>query len=126
MRSYTMLAVRDVEASSAWYQTLLGARSGHGGNEFEMLMDGDELLLLLHHLDTEEHPAMTDPSSGGAGNGVLLYFYVDDVEAHHRRALELEAEVLDEPHVNPIARQLEFSLRDPDGYALTICKLVRS
>ncbi len=30
------------------------------------------------------------------------------------------AELIDEPHENPKARAIEFSLRDPDGYALTI------
>ena len=34
------LFVDDVEASSRWYQALLGAQSGHGGPEFEMLTLG--------------------------------------------------------------------------------------
>ena len=34
-----LIAVRDVEASSRWYQRLLGCRSGHGGPEYEKLVD---------------------------------------------------------------------------------------
>ena len=34
-QSQTMIAVRDVEASSRWYQRLLGLRSDHGGAEYE-------------------------------------------------------------------------------------------
>ena len=37
-----MLVVSDVEASSRWYQDVLGLASGHGGDEYEMLLfDGD-------------------------------------------------------------------------------------
>ena len=80
MQCYAMIVVRDVEASSRWYRQLLGLTSGHGGSEFEMLMDGDRLLLMLHHSDVEEHPAIADPATGSPGAGVLLYFSVDDVE----------------------------------------------
>jgi catechol 2,3-dioxygenase-like lactoylglutathione lyase family enzyme len=39
-----MIAVRDVEASSRWYQELLGLHSDHGGPEYERLLaDGDEV-----------------------------------------------------------------------------------
>ena len=41
MRIETMIAVRDVEASSRWYQELLGVRSDHGGKEFERLVGPD-------------------------------------------------------------------------------------
>ena len=123
MYSKTMLVVRDVPVSSAWYQRLLGLTSGHGGDQFEMLMDGNELVLMLHHFDAKEHPSIADSSGTKAGAGVLLYFYADDVDAAYGRALEMNAEVVDEPHVNEIARQYEFSLKDPDGYALTVCRL---
>jgi hypothetical protein len=32
-----MIAVEDVEATSAWYQRVLGLKSGHGGLEYEQL-----------------------------------------------------------------------------------------
>ena len=120
-----MLVVKDVEASSRWYQKLLGAQSGHGGPEFEMIMRDDQVMLYLHHSDTEEHPGITDPSTGTPGLGVLLYVRDPDVEGVHARALEMEAEVLEEPHENPLAQQVEFSVRDPDGYALTIYRRIQ-
>ncbi len=46
MRCYPMIVVRDVEASSVWYQRLLGLTSGHGGKEFEMLMIDEDLALM--------------------------------------------------------------------------------
>jgi hypothetical protein len=34
MRPQPLIAVSDVEASSRWYQQLLGCRSAHGGSHF--------------------------------------------------------------------------------------------
>ncbi len=115
-----MLVVQDVPASSRWYQELLGLVSAHGGEEFEMLMGDGRLLLMLHHLDFAEHPAIGDPREGGPGRGVLLYFSVEDVQAAYERAGRMEADLVDEPHHNPNARAVEFSLRDPDGYSVTV------
>lgn len=120
MKCYPMLVVRDVPASSRWYQELFGVTSAHGGDEFEMLMAGHDLILTLHHRDIDEHPVISDPAGGGPGRGVLLYFSVDDVQAYYDRARAMGADLADEPHENPKAHAVEFSLRDPDGYAMTI------
>lgn len=120
MKCSPLIVVRDVEASSAWYQKLLGLTSGHGGDEFEMLMAGSELALMLHSLDIEEHPVISDPREGSAGRGVLLYFSVESVPDCFARAQTMNADLVDEPHVNPKAHAIEFSLRDPDGYAVTV------
>ena len=41
MQAQPLIAVRDVEASSLWYQTLLNCQSGHGGPEYErIVLDG--------------------------------------------------------------------------------------
>ena len=120
MRCHPMIVVRDVPASSRWYQELLGLTSGHGGDEFEMLMSGDDLALMLHHLDSAGHPGLARPTEDTPGRGVLLYFSVDEVEPVFERAREMGADLVDEPHVNPNAGAIEFTLRDPDGYALTV------
>ena len=115
-----MIVVRDVEASSRWYQKLLGLTSAHGGAEFEMLMGDGRLQLMLHRREAIEHPAITDPGEGNPGRGVLLYFSASSVDAVFERATEMGADLIDEPHENPNARAVEFSLRDPDGYALSV------
>lgn len=120
MKCTPMIVVRDVATSTSWYQDVLGMTSGHGGDQFEMLMVGDELALMLHHLDFTEHPAIDDPRDGGAGRGVLFYCSVDDVAPYYERARAKGADLIDEPHENPKARSIEFSLRDPDGYAITV------
>ena len=55
-----------------------------------------------------------------AGNGLLLFFRVDDYAMALERARDLVDRLEEEPHVNPNTGTLEFSLRDPDGYYLTI------
>ena len=45
MRPQPLIAVRDVEATSRWYQRLLGCESAHGGAEYERLTVGGELVL---------------------------------------------------------------------------------
>lgn len=127
MRPQPLIAVRDVEATSRWYQRLLGFHSAHGGPEYERLTFGGELVLQLHAWDVDHHHgAIGDPGSRPYGNGVLLWFEVDDFDAAVERAAELDAEVILAPHRNPPEGQpggpahREVWLRDPDGYAVVL------
>ena len=116
-----MLVVRDVAASSAWYVELFGVVSGRGGHHFERLLAPDgSIELMLHHREFKAHPGMTDPLEGTPGRGVLLYFYTEDAQAVFERACAMGADCLDEPHVNPNARSIEFTVRDPDGYPISV------
>ncbi len=121
MQTEAMIAVRDVEASSKWYQRLLGCKSNHGGPEFDRLVHDDTVLLLLHHWHAPEHPSLTSPDAAPVGHGVILYFRVSDLDPVYRRAKELGAEIVREPAVNSLAHQREFTLKDPDGYVVTVC-----
>jgi catechol 2,3-dioxygenase-like lactoylglutathione lyase family enzyme len=121
MRTETMIAVRDVEASSRWYQRLLGVRSTHGGSEFDRLEDEDGVVLLLHRWGAPEHPSMLVPDAGPTGHGLVLYFRVENLDAYHERARAMGVPVLQGPWYNPAGHQREFALRDPDGYHLTLC-----
>jgi uncharacterized protein YccT (UPF0319 family) len=48
---------------------------------------------------------------------------VDDFDGALPRARALVPRLEEEPHVNPSTRTMEFSLRDPDGYYVTISAL---
>ena len=120
MRPQPLIAVADVEASSRWFQRLLGCQSGHGGPKYERLLSGRDLILQLHHWGADEHPHMGDPKRKPYGNGVLLWFQVDDFDAAVARARDLKTEILEEPHVNPNARHRECWLRDPNGYVVVL------
>ena len=81
------------------------------------------ILLCLHAWGAHEHPSLTSPHDAKPGNGLLLFFRVDDFDSALPRARALVTELEEEPHVNPNTGTMEFSLRDPDGYYVTISAL---
>lgn len=126
MRPQPLIAVTDVEATSAWYQRLLGCRSAHGGPNYERLMSGDRLVLQLHQWEVEHHhPPVGDVHAKPYGNGVLLWFEVDDFHAAVERARELGAELVMDTHRNPPdgdggPNHWECWLKDPEGYTVVL------
>lgn len=126
-KAQTLLTVRDVEASSAWYQHLLGLQSDHGGPHYERLLADGELVLQLHAFDVEHgHGRIGDPDAP-LGNGVLVWFgEVADFDDVVRRATELAAPVVVPPHRNPARGEgngpahRELWVTDPDGYVVVV------
>jgi hypothetical protein len=55
---------------------------------------------------------------GIPGNGLLLFFRVDDFDLALQRARSLVRRLEEEPHVNPNTKTKEFSLRDPTDITL--------
>jgi len=118
-----MLQVDDVAAASRWYQTTLGLTSGHGGDEYEMLFDGDEFVLQLHRIDAHEHGFLTPDGSAVRGAGVSLWFELADreaVESLVAAAREADTRVVSPPQWNPLAHHHEATLVDPDGYLVVV------
>ena len=66
------------------------------------------------------------PDEAAPGNGLLLFFRVDDFDVALQRARALVTRFEEEPHVNPNTQTREFSLRDPDGYYVTLSALSAS
>jgi catechol 2,3-dioxygenase-like lactoylglutathione lyase family enzyme len=126
MRPQPLIAVTDVEASSRWYQQLLRVRSDHGGPEYERLVAGDTLVMQLHHFEVDHHHgAIGDPLDRPYGNGVLLWFEVDDFDGAHARSIEMGVEVMLPRHRNPPdgnggPNHWEIWLKDPDGYTVVL------
>src|SRR3989454_6841130 len=99
MSPQPLICVRDVEASSRWYQRLLGCQSAHGGPEYERLVSHGRLILQLHRWDVEHHHGrIGGPNITPYGNGVLLWFELDDFDAAVARAEEMKAEVIKPRH----------------------------
>jgi catechol 2,3-dioxygenase-like lactoylglutathione lyase family enzyme len=126
MHPQPLICVRDVEASSRWYQRLLGCRSAHGGGAYEQLVVDDLLILQLHSFEVDHHHGpIGDPADKPYGNGVLLWFEIDDFDSAVARAAELRAEVVMPRHRNPPdgdggPNHWEIWLRDPDGYTVVL------
>ncbi|MBV9878921.1 MAG: VOC family protein [Gemmatirosa sp.] len=124
-RTWTIIGVSDVPGSVRWYQSLFGhTETAPAHDHFGQILDADgTVLLCLHAWGAHEHPSLTSPDAAPPGNGLLLFFRVDDYEATLARARALVPRLDEEPHVNPNTGTREFSLRDPDGYYLTISAL---
>lgn len=120
MRAQPLIAVRNVEASSLWYQAVLGCESAHGGTEYERLVVDGELVLQLHDWHADEHEHLGDPASPAHGNGVVLWFQTDEFDAAVARARSVNAEIVEGPMVNPNASHRECWMRDPDGYVVVL------
>jgi catechol 2,3-dioxygenase-like lactoylglutathione lyase family enzyme len=115
-----LIAVRDVARSRDFYVAVLGAEGGHGGDEYEQVVVGGEILLQLHGLEVEDHHGPLADPAVPLGNGVLLWFELADFDGAVERARAHGAEVVTDVHVNPNAKQRELWLRDPDGYTVVL------
>jgi catechol 2,3-dioxygenase-like lactoylglutathione lyase family enzyme len=114
-----------VHQSFTWYQSLLGlSETAPAHDYFGQIVDSDgTVLLCLHKWGAHEHPSLASPHYAKPGNGLLLFFRVDNFDVALPRAHALVGRLEEEPHVNPSTGTKEFSLRDPDGYYVTISAL---
>ena len=121
-RTWTIVGTKDVARSFAWYQTLFGQpKSAPAHDFFGQLSDADgEVLLCLHQWGDHEHPTLASPDGAKPGNGLLLFFRVDDFDAALLRARGLAVCLAKEPEVNPATGTREFALWDPDGYYVMV------
>jgi len=127
-----MIAVTDVEKSSAWYCELLGAASGHGGPEYEQIVVDGKLILQLHRMEEEHHHGTIGDPDQPLGNGVTLWFELASPESHGSsdapsslveaaaRAEAMSATIQTCVHFNPNANHHEVWLRDPDDYLVVL------
>lgn len=124
-RTWTIVGVRDVPESLEWYQSLFGQPlTAPNHDYFGQVVDADgTVLLCLHRWGAHEHPSLMSPEAGTPGNGLLLFFRVDDYAGVLERARALVTRFDEEDHVNPNTGTNEFSLRDPDGYCVTVSAL---
>lgn len=124
-RTWTIIGVGDVARSFSWYQSLLGLTATAPAHDYwGQILDTDgTVLVCLHEWGAHDHPSLRSAAHAEPGNGLLLFFRVDDFAATLTRARALVAGLDEEPSENPATGTLEFSLRDPDGYFVTISAL---
>jgi catechol 2,3-dioxygenase-like lactoylglutathione lyase family enzyme len=119
--------VTDVEESSRWYQRLLGCRGDHGGPDYERLVSKGQLVLQLHGFKVHhDHGPIGNFDDKPYGNGVLLWFEVEDFDAVVRHADEMGVEIVMPKHRNPPPGEdggpnhWECWMKDPDGYVVVV------
>jgi catechol 2,3-dioxygenase-like lactoylglutathione lyase family enzyme len=124
-RTWTIIGVADVARSLKWYQSLFGhPESAPAHDYFGQVLDTDgTVLLCLHKWGAHEHPTLISPDRAEPGNGLLLFFRVDDFDEALSRAKALVSQLEEEPQLNPATGTREFALRDPDGYYVMVSAL---
>jgi hypothetical protein len=87
-RTWTIIGVKDVPGSCKWYQSLFGQPATAPGHDYwGQIRDVDgTVLLCLHQWGAHEHPSLLSPDTALAGNGLLLFFRVDDFDMALTRA----------------------------------------
>jgi catechol 2,3-dioxygenase-like lactoylglutathione lyase family enzyme len=123
--TWTIIGVKDVAFSFKWYQSLFGQPETAPAHDYwGQICDSDgTVLLCLHQWGSHDHPSLTSPDKAQPGNGLLLFFRVDDFDMALPRARALVPRLDEEPHVNPATGTAEFALRDPDGYHVMVSAL---
>lgn len=115
-----IIAVADVGRSADWYQSVFNCKRTHGGDEFAVLVnEKNEVLICLHKWGAHEHPTMKNPDLAQR-NGLILYYKTDHWQQIRKNLEQMDYPVEKDIQVNSNSRQPEFSLRDPDGYYITI------
>lgn len=124
-RTWTIIGVADVALSFVWYQSLFGQPATLPAHDhFGQILDTDgTVLLCLHQWGAHQHPSLASSEHVEPGNGLLLFFRVDDFGEALIRARALVATLEEEPGVNPNTGTAEFALRDPDGYYVMVSAL---
>lgn len=75
-----IIAVKDVNESAQWYQSVFDCKRTHGGDHFAVLTDENgEVLVCLHKWGEHEHPTMKN-SGITPGNGLILYYKTDRLD----------------------------------------------
>jgi catechol 2,3-dioxygenase-like lactoylglutathione lyase family enzyme len=123
-RTWTIIGVGDVTGSFKWYQSLLGFRRRSRHDDFGQILDSDgTVLLCLHEWGADEHPSLMSPVTRSLATASSCFPSSMIFDMALPRARALVARLEEEPHVNPNTGTTEFSLRDPDGYYVTISAL---
>jgi catechol 2,3-dioxygenase-like lactoylglutathione lyase family enzyme len=115
-----IITVKDVSKSCDWYERIFGFRRVHGGNEFAVLVnDKEQIVLCLHAWGEHQHPTLNSPSAA-TSNGLLLYLHTTDLTGILHRVSENGIRLALGLERNDRSLKNEFSLYDPDGYFITV------
>jgi lactoylglutathione lyase len=119
---YTILYVRDVAASLAFYERAFGQRRRllHESGQYGELETGATTLAFAsHELAAENLPGHLEPAPPPGKEGFEVCLVSEDVVGDHRRALEAGAEPVSEPQVKPWGQRVAY-VRDLDGTLIEI------
>lgn len=124
-RTWTIIGVADVARSFRWYRSLFGQAPADPAHDYfgQILDDDGTVLLCLHKWGSHDHPTLRGAELAEPGNGLLLFFRVDDFDRVLSHARALVDQLAEEPQLNPATGTMEFALRDLDGYYVMVSSL---
>jgi lactoylglutathione lyase len=120
---YTIVYVRDVESSVAFYEQAFGLQRrfvDQSGQYAEMETGETTLAFALNDLGASNLPGgfrRNDPAEPPAG--IEIAFLTEDVDAAFRKALEAGATSVAEPKTKPWGQSVAY-VRDRDGVLVEI------
>ena len=109
---FIALQVRDIGHAAEFYERELGLERAPGPPHAVVFATQPIAFALRDPLP------VTNLDSGQPGLGVALWLRADDAQALHDQLVQHGVTILTEPVDGPFGRT--FTLRDPDGYAITI------
>jgi predicted enzyme related to lactoylglutathione lyase len=109
---FIALQVRDIERAAEFYERELGLTRAPGPPHAVVFATQPIAFAVRDPLPG------TDLDRGQPGLGVALWLRADDAQVLHDRLAQHGVTILTEPFDSPFGRT--FTLRDPDGYAITI------
>ena len=109
---FIALQVRDIERAAEFYERELGLTRAPGPPHAVVFTTQPIPFAVRDPLPG------TDLDSGQPGLGVALWLRAEDAQVLHDRLAQHGVTILTEPVDGPFGRT--FTLRDPDGYAITI------
>ena len=110
---FLALQVRDLQRAAAFYEQTLGIERAASSPPHAVVFATQPIAFAVR----DPLPG-TDLDSGQPGLGVALWLQAEDAQALHDRLAQHGVTILAEPIDGPFGRT--FTLRDPDGYAITI------
>lgn len=117
-----ILAVKDVDASVAFYRDVLGFN-----HDFSLPGPDNRASFAGVSLGKAAFGISLEPEAAKGGEGVVFMVYVaddQDLDAYYAEVQGRGAQI-DQPIKDEYWGDRVFSLRDPTGYMLNICKTVR-
>jgi catechol 2,3-dioxygenase-like lactoylglutathione lyase family enzyme len=121
-RAFTNILCHNVQETARFYETLLDLRRV-GDHGWFVLLGSDRPSGFELGFIERSHEAVPEAMATEAG-GVVLTFVVDDVEDIHRRAVAMNAEILQEPTAL-FYGQTRLLLRDPSGTVVDVSSPTR-
>jgi lactoylglutathione lyase len=125
---YTIAYVPDVEAAINFYENAFGLRRRFASDDWDYaeLETGDTTLAFANNRMADQLGfQIRQNSADQPAAGIELAFVTDDVEAGFRKATEVGAVPVTDPHQTPWGQTVSY-VRDLNGILVEICSPVSS